>query len=77
MIAGFKITITITTDDVPDVLTLGRRLRDAEDGDGGQVSTDAEAVTEVAWLFAAAGADEFSKRTGLHAEIDGVKCRRL
>lgn len=68
-VTGFVLTITIGTDDIPDLLAYGRRLREAEDGDTTEVTTPELAAKEVAWLFAHEGTNALNMRGGVYSEI--------
>lgn len=76
-ITGFKITLIIGTDDITDLLALGRKLREAEDRDGKAITTKEQAAEEVAWVFASVGTHLFQERSGLYAEIDTVTAEVL
>lgn len=69
---GFTVTITILTDDIPDLMAYGRQLHIAEDGTADEVTTPELAAREVAWLFAHEGTNALIRRTGVYAEINEV-----
>jgi len=72
MTGGFTFTITVITDDIPDLLAYGRRLRDTVDGSGATITTMEEAVREVAYIFGAGGVDELMKCGDVYAQLDSV-----
>lgn len=76
-VTGFALTLTLTTDDIPDLLAYGRRLRDAEDNGSAEVTTPELAAREVAWLFAHEGTNALNMRGGVYAEIGTVEARPL
>lgn len=69
---GFRISLTITTDDIVDLLAYGRKLRDAHDGSSEEITTAEQAAKEVGWLFAHEGVSELAHHGGVYAEISEV-----
>ena len=70
---GFTVNLTIKTDDIPDLIALGRKLRNAEDGGGEHVNTKEEAEKEVAYLFGSWGTNHLTHVGGVYAEMDDVR----
>jgi hypothetical protein len=76
-VVGFTITITINCDDIADLLAYGRKLRDAEDSGGEEITTLKEAAREVAWLFAYSGSAALFARGGIDNQLDSVSATAL
>lgn len=76
-VIGFKVTITVITDDIPDLLAYGRTLRDAEDGGSSEITSEELAAKEVAWLFGHEGTNAMMTRAGVYAQIDTVDAEPL
>lgn len=71
-VVGFKVSLTIATDNIPDLMAYGRKLRDAEDGGSEDITDLTLAAREVGWLFAASGVSDLIQRGGLYAESADV-----